>query len=191
MIVEGEKTHQNHCHCFHFDFSLSHFFVEAPFLVPSCADRTGRCHLDRGVWYHSGSVCPEPLRADPHLLCWPFHGAEDKSGCANTGGCFFFRLHSGLPGHQGSQAHSSSRLIIFKPIVSPDVSVTLLEAGTQREMILKKWAGSAHQGPCFLCKLTWLLSQRELLKALYLNSGWIQILKVLAQRGQRDRTVSG
>ena len=59
--------------------------AEAPFPVPSCADRTGSCHLDRGARYHSGTLCRGPFGAHPHHLHRPLFGAEARSGDACAG----------------------------------------------------------------------------------------------------------
>lgn len=59
--------------------------AEAPLPVPSCTDRTGGRHVDRGAQRCSGTLCPGPFRTHPHHLHRPLYGAEARPGNACAG----------------------------------------------------------------------------------------------------------
>lgn len=61
--------------------------VEAPFPVPSRADRTGGCGMDSGARCRPGTLCPGPFGSHPHHLRRPLCGADAGAGHACAGGC--------------------------------------------------------------------------------------------------------
>lgn len=84
--------------------------VEAPFPVPSRADRSSGCRMDSRAWCRSGTLCPGPFRARPHHLHRPLCRAEARTEYASTGG--YSAVQTPRRSCQG--AESSVHLSVFE-----------------------------------------------------------------------------
>lgn len=133
--------------------------AEAPPPVPSCADRTGGRHMDRGAQRCSGTLCPGPFGTHPHHLHRPLYGAEARPGNACAGAYSTIQTPRCSPqGAAGSADPSHLYLISHaQGLLSLTVCGTSCLAAEYRE----KW------GRVLLLMISWSSGEDRHIKNIY------------------------